>query len=145
MYYCTLVTSSLLLLPHTPIHIHTHLHSTLSFQKKEYWIFLVLLKSSQYTHTLTHTGEKRFMVRRDGATTRGERIKKMIKLVLSLLDRSENDEIPLSRTMAMLEYEIGLTPAKIMEYLQVGVKTEKFVIDEENDKIISMKKAFSEG
>jgi len=85
------------------------------------------------------------MVRRDGATTRGERIKKIIKLVLSLLAKSENDEISLSRTVAMLEYEIGLTPAKIMEYLQVGVKTEKFVINEENDKIISMKKAFSEG
>ena len=85
------------------------------------------------------------MVRRDGATTRGERIKEIIKLVLSLLAKSENDEISLSRTVAMLEYEIGLTPAKIMEYLQVGIKTEKFVIDEENDKIISMKKAFSEG
>ena len=85
------------------------------------------------------------MVRRDGATTRGERIQTIVKFVLSLLAQSEKDEIPLSRTMASLEYDIGLTPAKIMEYLLVGQKMERFVIDEDHDKIVSMKKAFSEG
>ena len=85
------------------------------------------------------------MVRRDGMAVRRERIQNIIKRVLSLLAQSENDEIPLSKTKAMLEYEIGSRPERLMEYLQVGVKTEKFVIDEDNDKILSMKKAFSEG
>jgi len=85
------------------------------------------------------------MVRKDGMEIRRERIQHVIQLVLSRLAQCENDDIPLSKTMAMLEYEIGARPERLMEYLQVGVKTEKFVIDEDNDKIISMKKALPEG
>jgi len=85
------------------------------------------------------------MVKRDGATTRGERIQKIVKEILKLLEKSENDEISVSKTIALLEYEIGLTPEKIRQYLEVGEKMERFVIEEENDKIVSMKKVYSDG
>jgi len=85
------------------------------------------------------------MVKRDGATTRGERIQKIVKEILKLLEKSENDEISFSKTIALLEYEIGLTPEKIRQYLEVGEKMERFVIEEENDKIVSMKKVYSDG
>ena len=85
------------------------------------------------------------MVRRDGAAVRRERIQRITKRVLSLLTQSNNEEISLSKTVAVLEFEEGLTSEKIMEYLRVGEKTEHFVIDEDNDKIISMKKVFSDG
>lgn len=85
------------------------------------------------------------MVRKDGMAIRRERIQGVIQLVLSKLAQVENDEIPLSKTIAFLEYEIGARPERLLEYLRVGVKTEKFVLEEDNDKIISMKKAFPEG
>ncbi len=47
--------------------------------------------------------------------------------------------------IAVLEYEIGLTSEKILEYMHVVEKMERFVIEEENDKIIAMKKVFPDG
>lgn len=97
----------------------------------------------QCTHTHTHLVI--FMVRRDGMAVRKERIQQITKWVLRLLSKSENGEISLLKTMAILEYDTGSRPERLTEYLQVGVKTEKFVIDEDNDKIISMKKVLSDG
>ncbi len=85
------------------------------------------------------------MVKRDGATTRAERIQRITRRVCSLLSESENKEIPLSKVIAVLEYEIGLTSEKILEYMHVVEKMERFVIEEENDKIIAMKKVFPDG
>ena len=73
------------------------------------------------------------MVRRDGADVRRERIHQLVKRVLGLLH--EKSEISLSKTVAILEYETGLTREKIMEYLEVGANTGRFVIDLERDKI----------
>ena len=78
-----------------------------------------------------------FMVRRDGAEIRKERIQEVIKRVMSLL--YDNEEIELDSTVAMLEYETGLRPEKILEYLKVGEKLKRFEIDMDNDKIIRVK------
>ena len=74
------------------------------------------------------------MVRRDGAEIRKERIQEVIKKVMSLL--YDNEELELDSTVAMLEYETGLRPEKILEYLKVGEKLKRFEIDMDNDKII---------
>jgi len=77
------------------------------------------------------------MVRRDGAEIRKERIQEIIKRVMSLL--YDKEEIELDSTVAMLEYETGLRPEKILEYLKVGEKLKRFEIDMDNDKIIRVK------
>ena len=74
------------------------------------------------------------MVRRDGAEIRKERIQEIIKRVMSLL--YDKEELELDSTVAMLEYETGLRPEKILEYLKVGEKLKRFEIDMDNDKII---------
>ena len=74
------------------------------------------------------------MVRRDGAEIRKERIQEVIKRVMSLL--YDKEELELDSTVAMLEYETGLRPEKILEYLKVGEKLKRFEIDMDNDKII---------
>ena len=74
------------------------------------------------------------MVRRDGAEIRKERIQEIIKRVMSLL--YDKEEIELDSTVATLEYETGLRPEKILEYLKVGEKLKRFEIDMDNDKII---------
>jgi len=73
------------------------------------------------------------MVRRDGAEIRRERIQKVTKRVLSLLH--EHGEISLSKTIALLQYEFGLTKERLKEYLKIGQDTGHFVIDTENDEI----------
>lgn len=55
------------------------------------------------------------MVRRDGAEVRKERIQQITKHVLSLLHKNDG-EIPLSKTIALLQYEFGLRRATVMEY-----------------------------
>jgi len=72
------------------------------------------------------------MVRIDGAEIRKERIQQVTKRVLSLLH--EHGEISLSKTIALLQYESGLTTEKLMEYLKIGEATGHFIIDVENDK-----------
>lgn len=73
------------------------------------------------------------MVRRDGAEIRKERIQQITKRVLSLIH--EHGELSLSKTLALLEYETGLTKPKLMEYLTISAGTGHFVIDVEDDKI----------
>jgi hypothetical protein len=75
------------------------------------------------------------MVRRDGAEVRRERIQNITKRVMSLLAQSSAGEIPLSKTVGILEYETGLTRYKVMEYLRIGEAAERFIIDVEADKI----------
>ena len=79
------------------------------------------------------------MGRRDGAAIRTERIQEIAKIVHSLLASSEDGWIPLSRTLRLLEYKIGLTPRKLMEYLEVPADLEQFTIDQEHDKIKKFK------
>lgn len=74
------------------------------------------------------------MVRRDGAEVRKERIQQITKHVLSLLHKN-NGEIPLSKIIALLQYEFGLRRATVMEYLKIGEDTMHFIVDVENDKI----------
>jgi len=73
---------------------------------------------------------------RDGAEVRRQRIQEVMKMTMSLLNNSEKGEIPLSLTIAQLEYETGLRPEKILEYLKVGERLKRFEIDVENDKIM---------
>ena len=73
------------------------------------------------------------MVKRDGAAVKKERIQEIAKLIQrSLLN---NKELSLSKTVATLEYEIGLRPERIMEYLTVLETIGQFIIDNEGDKI----------
>ena len=83
------------------------------------------------------------MVRRDGAEVRWERIEYVTKRVLGWLNEN-NGEIRLSKALAQLEAETGNRRERLMEYLQNGHDRERFIIDKENDKIRSMKKADSE-
>jgi len=73
---------------------------------------------------------------RDGAEVRRQRIQEVMRITMSLLNTSEKGEISLSLTIAQLEYETGLRPEKILEYLKVGERLKRFEIDVENDKIM---------
>ena len=77
------------------------------------------------------------MVSRDGAQIRKERIQTITQFVLSLLHKN-GGKISLSKTIAMLEYEIGLRREKIVEYINIGADVERFVIDKENNLLKSM-------
>ena len=67
------------------------------------------------------------MVRRDGAEVRKERIQKIIKFVMSKLNKNKG-EIPLSKTLALLKYEYGLRIEKLMEYLEIGEEIERVLL-----------------
>ena len=73
------------------------------------------------------------MVRRDGAEVRKERIQEIGKLILSKLHN--HSEISVSKTIAALQYEFGLTRDKLMEYLNILAELERFTLDKEKDKI----------
>lgn len=75
---------------------------------------------------------------KNGAEIRKQRIQKILQLTMKLLNKSEKGEIPLSLTIAQLEYETGLRPEKILEYLKVGEKLKRFEIDTEGDKIMKI-------
>jgi len=73
------------------------------------------------------------MVRRDGAAIRKERIQEMARFIQrSLLN---HQAISLSKTVAMLQYEFGLTKEKILEYFQVLEDLGQFTLDLEGDRI----------
>jgi hypothetical protein len=73
------------------------------------------------------------MVDKDGAAVRKERIQKITQEVLKSLQNCK--ELSLSKTLAELEYNIGLTKPKILEYLQVATDAGRFILDIDNDKI----------
>ena len=77
------------------------------------------------------------MVRRDGAEIRKERIQEVIRRIVSLL--YDHSEIELDSTVAMLEYETGLRPEKIMEYLKIGDRLKRFELDVDKNKILKIK------
>jgi len=74
------------------------------------------------------------MVRRDGAEVRRERIQQIVTCVLGLLHK-KNGQIPLSETIALLQYEMGLTKPKLMEYLKIGEDTGHFIVEIEKNTI----------
>jgi len=82
------------------------------------------------------------MVRRDGAEVRRERIAFVTKRVLGWLNE-KNGEIRLSKALAQLEAETGNRRERLREYLKNGEDRERFVIDQEDDKIKSIVKADS--
>lgn len=79
------------------------------------------------------------MVRRDGAEIRKERIQEVIRRVVALL--YNHDEIELESTIAMLQYEMGLRPDKIMEYLKIGDQLKRFELDIDQNKIRKIKES----
>jgi hypothetical protein len=74
------------------------------------------------------------MVGRDGAAARKERLQRIARSVQASLHKEI--EIPLSKTIAILQYEMGLTKEKIIEYLEVLRDNEQFALDYESDKIL---------
>jgi len=76
------------------------------------------------------------MVRRDGAAVRKQRIEEIGRFIMSNL--AMNREIPLSKTLALLQYKTGLTKEKLMEYIGILQDLERFTIDIEKDKIRSI-------
>lgn len=75
------------------------------------------------------------MVRKDGAEVRKLRIKEIAKKIHAALYESANGEIFLSKTIAIIMYDTGLTKDRVWEYLQVPFEMGQFQIDEVNDKI----------
>jgi len=73
------------------------------------------------------------MVRRDGAEIRKEQIQEIAKLIQRSLHN--HGEISLSKTIATLQYETGLTKEKLMEYLGILEGLGQFVVEKEQDKI----------
>jgi len=73
------------------------------------------------------------MVRRDGAATRKDRMQEIARKIHGLL--ANHRELSLSKTVAMLQYEYGLTKGKIIEYLEILESLEHFSIDVERDRI----------
>lgn len=73
------------------------------------------------------------MVRKDGAEARKERIEQIAKRILSKLYNGK--EISLSREIAEIQYEFGLTKERIMEYLEILQTTDRFRLDKDRDKI----------
>ena len=73
------------------------------------------------------------MVRRDGAEAKKERLGSIAKKIMSRL--SQESEISLSKMIAEIEYEHGLSKEKIVEYLETLEKLGLFVLDKDADRI----------
>jgi len=73
------------------------------------------------------------MVRRDGAEVRKERIQEIARVIQRSLQN--HGELSLSKTVALLQYEFGLTKEKLLEYLGVLEGLGQFVIEKEHDRI----------
>ena len=73
------------------------------------------------------------MVRRDGAATSKGRMQEIARKIHSLL--ANQGELSLSKTVAMLQYQYGLTKGKIIEYLEILETLDHFTIDVEGDRI----------
>jgi len=73
------------------------------------------------------------MVRRDGAEIRKERMQEVARLIHRTL--ANEKQVSLSKTLALLQYEFGLTKEKLMEYLTVLENLGQFVVEKERDRI----------
>lgn len=75
------------------------------------------------------------MGRNDGVEARKQRIQLVLQMIMARLNQNQTGRIPLSKTLADIEYETGLRRDRIMEYASIGVERGMFVIDEENNQI----------
>ena len=78
------------------------------------------------------------MVRMDGAETKKARVSEIARFIqAALTENKENGWIPLKQTVAKLTRELGLTRARVMEYLQELADTgdQYWEICENEDKI----------
>jgi len=76
------------------------------------------------------------MPRNDGVETRKQRVQEVNQKVMGFLyENKERGRIPLDKIVADLQYEVGLTPKRIMEYLAIGEVRGLFVIDVKNNEI----------
>jgi hypothetical protein len=73
------------------------------------------------------------LVGRDGAEARKERLQRIAKAIQAALHKE--GEVSLSKTVAVLQYDMGLTREKIREYLEVLKEVGQFDLDFEGDKI----------
>jgi predicted transcriptional regulator len=73
------------------------------------------------------------MVRKDGAEARKERLQRIAQAIQAALHKE--GELSLSKTMASLQYEFGLTKDRVQEYLEILENVGQFEIDKQNDKI----------
>lgn len=76
------------------------------------------------------------MGRGDGAQVRKERLGEIAQSVQAALHQNkESGEISLSKTVATLMLLTGLTEPRLMEYLGLLQKADRFEVDIKNDKI----------
>ncbi|HML02075.1 MAG TPA: hypothetical protein VK487_01745 [Candidatus Bathyarchaeia archaeon] len=76
------------------------------------------------------------MVRQDGAEIRKERLRKIGEKIQAAFNKGTTiDSIPLTKTIAILGLETGLTKERLTEYLEFLQEAGKFSIDIEGDKI----------
>ena len=73
------------------------------------------------------------MVGRDGAEARKERLQRIARSIQAALNKER--KVPLTKIVAVLQYEMGLTKDKIMEYLQVLADLEQFTLNFESNEI----------
>jgi len=73
------------------------------------------------------------MVRRDGAEAKKERLENIARSIQAALFKEK--ELSFSKTLAIYEYDTGLTEEKLRGYLKLLERLGHFVIDEDNDKI----------
>jgi metal-responsive CopG/Arc/MetJ family transcriptional regulator len=73
------------------------------------------------------------LVRRDGAEARKERLERIARRIMAKLNKE--NEISLSEEIAEIQYESGLTKEKVVEYLQILEKLQRFIIDGDRDRI----------
>jgi len=73
------------------------------------------------------------MVRHDGAEAKRERMEQISRKIQAAL-YIENP-ISLSKIVAQVEYDFGLTKTRIREYLKTLQDLERFKIDEANNQI----------
>jgi len=86
-----------------------------------------------HTTTPSHTESFRKMVRKNGAEARKERIQQIAQYIQAQLHKE--GEILLSKTIAKLQYDYGLTKERILEYLEILENLEQFIIEKKLDKI----------
>lgn len=78
------------------------------------------------------------MVRKDGAETKKERLTRIAQLIQSLLYKAKEqgiDFISLEKASAIIEFEVGLSPQKVQEYLLLIKRIGQIEIDSEKDHI----------
>lgn len=74
--------------------------------------------------------------RNDGVEVRKVRIQTVVQTIVAALNQSNGlGWIPLETTFADIEYEMGLTQKRILEYVTIGEKRGLYLIDLENKQI----------